>query len=137
MFEVEAKCGHVGRGWYVIKSFAVEADSQKAAARIARDIPRVKHHHPDAIRQVTEIDADRFQEIRIRNNNDPYFFCHSIQDQRAYCQELILFPEIPATVGKRNHKEENDGSVFYWRKQRIRHPKKYINNYCYEEGFAS
>ena len=49
LFEVEAKCGHVGRKYFTLKVFPVKANSRKEAAAIVRNIPRVKHHHKDAI----------------------------------------------------------------------------------------
>ena len=49
MYEVCAKCGHVGRDFYTEKIFAVKAKNAKEAAQFARFIPRVKHHHPDAM----------------------------------------------------------------------------------------
>lgn len=135
LYEVKAKCGHVGRDWYVIKSFAIEADSGKEAAEIAKNKPRVKHHHRDAIQQVTPIDSIRYQEISVMNSADPYFRCHSIQDQRAFCPDLDLLPEA-STVEKRERKDSK-GTAVYWKKQRIRNPKKYINNYCFDEDYAS
>ena len=49
MYEVCAKCGHVGRYNYVDKIFAVKASSGKEAAAKVRNFPRVKHDHKDAI----------------------------------------------------------------------------------------
>ena len=48
-FEVIVKCGHVGHGKYIVKKLAILAESAKQAAKIARYIPRVKHHKKDAI----------------------------------------------------------------------------------------
>ncbi|MGN1372736.1 MAG: hypothetical protein ACI4VK_01660 [Candidatus Coproplasma sp.] len=55
-FEVQAKCGHVGRHNYVIKNFYVKAESGKEAARKIRLAPRVKHDRKDAIIRVKQID---------------------------------------------------------------------------------
>lgn len=90
MFEVCAKCGHVGKSNYVEKTFAIKATSGKEAAAIARNMPRVKHHHQDAIRYVEKIDESRFNEIIENNSSDLYFQCFNIQDQRELCELEIL-----------------------------------------------
>ncbi len=51
-FIVTAKCGHVGRDNYIPIDFAVKAESASKAASYARDLPRVKHDHKDAILSV-------------------------------------------------------------------------------------
>ena len=71
-FEVLAKCGHVGRKHYVLKRFAIRAESANEAARITRNIPRVKHHHKDAIRSVTAVTPERYAEIVRENSADPF-----------------------------------------------------------------
>ena len=85
MYEVCAKCGHVGRNNYVDKIFAVEASSGKEAAAKVRSFPRVKHDHKDAIRYVESIDATRYAEIVSGNHLDPFFLCHNVQEQRRMC----------------------------------------------------
>ncbi len=85
MYEVCAKCGHVGRGYYVDKIFAVIASDGKEAAAKVRQFPRVKHHHKNAIRYVEEISNERFREINSINQADPYFRCQNIQEQRRSC----------------------------------------------------
>ncbi|MFH5882349.1 hypothetical protein [Liberiplasma polymorphum] len=85
---VEAKCGHVGRSNYIVKTFAVKADSGKKAAKFTRQIPRVKHHLKSAIvstKQVSE--NDYYQQIQ-RNNNDPYFMSTNKQQQNRLCEDL-------------------------------------------------
>ena len=74
-YEVEAKCGHVGRKNYVLKNFPVMAENGRKAAEKTRGRPRVKHHHKDAIRKVTEIDETRYLELMNINRADPYFQC--------------------------------------------------------------
>ena len=46
---VTAKCGHVGKDYYIPIDFPVRAESKTEAAKIVRSFPRVKHHHKDAI----------------------------------------------------------------------------------------
>jgi len=55
---VTAKCGHVGKSKYILIDFPVIAEDGREAAKIARQIPRVKHHHKDAIRNVEESSFD-------------------------------------------------------------------------------
>ena len=62
-YKVVCKCGHVGRDHYVLITFGVIAESGKDAARIARAIPRCKHHHKDCIREVSKISYQEFLEI--------------------------------------------------------------------------
>ena len=91
MFKVTAKCGHVGRNHYVVKNFPVQASNGREAAKIARDLPRVKHHHKDAIINVEEITLSEYYLLIQQNCNDPYFRCHNVQDQRCY--EEVVFSE--------------------------------------------
>ena len=81
-YEVIAKCGHVGRKYYVPIKFAVIAEDGKDAAKMVRQFPRVKHCHKDAILNVMKIDFERFQEIIEANSQDPYLSCHSRQEQK-------------------------------------------------------
>ena len=48
-FEVQAKCGHVGRNNYIVKKFYVKAESAKEAAKVIRSAPRVKHHQKEML----------------------------------------------------------------------------------------
>lgn len=85
LFKVVCKCGHVGKLQYIPVQFAVCAESGKEAARIARDFPRVKHNHKDAIIKVVEIDLAQFLELKEINKNDPYLKCHSRKEQNLTC----------------------------------------------------
>ena len=133
MYEVSAKCGHVGRGYYVEKTFAVKAESAKEAAATVRWFPRVKHHHKDAIKSVTEIDVTRFTEIISLNNDDAYFHCKNVQEQRGYSE--ILFPEYSHNEYDEDH-EELSKRDYYCGKTKIRNPKKYMG-FIREEGRLS
>lgn len=132
MYEVRAKCGHVGKNNYVEKIFAIKAPSGKDAAAFARSIPRVKHHHNDAIRSVELIDDVRFNEILEMNANDPYFTCRNIQEQRVVC-DLQIFSEDEPEDSLACEKEY---ATRYYKKQILRHPKKYINNYLSEQEYV-
>ncbi len=85
-YEVEAKCGHVGRNKYIIKKFYVCVEDGKEAARKVRLYPRVKHNHKDAIKSVNEIDYDKYIIGLDKTSNDPYFLVHSSTEQRLACK---------------------------------------------------
>lgn len=125
MYEVSAKCGHVGRNNYVNKTFAVKANNGKQAAEMVRWFPRVKHHHKDAIRYVNEITIERFHEIMEHNQQDCYFTCKNVQEQRAYIETNIC-SEKSVNYCK---KVEVTNKCYYSGKTRIRNLKKYRNYY--------
>ena len=133
MFEVCAKCGHVGKNHYVEKIFAIRANTGKEAAEIARTLPRVKHHHRDAIRYVEKIEENRYLEIREMNSDDIYFQCKNIQEQRALC-DIEIFEETQNSDYTK--KEEGTHKTVYYGKQTLRNPKKYINKYSNEPRYA-
>ena len=130
MFEVRAKCGHVGKNLYTEKAFAIKAENAKEAAAIARWIPRVKHHHSDAILSVVAIEIDRFNEIIESNNTDPYFTCHSIQEQRQY--EIDVFAENCKESRIKEREDSYAERPIYYGKEKIRNPKKYLQHYAME-----
>ena len=78
-YKVLAKCGHVGRNKYIEKWFYIKAKSGKEAAKIVRDLPRVKHHHKDAIKDVIKISFEEY--INGKKLTDQDFFFH-IHNQR-------------------------------------------------------
>ena len=84
-YEVEAKCGHVGRNNYILKKIYVCANNGKEAAKFVRKMGRVKHDHKDAIKNVTEISFTDYKIGRQEMSNDNYFHVHSKQDQNALC----------------------------------------------------
>jgi hypothetical protein len=136
MYEVEAKFGHVGKNQYVIKIIPVIAASGSDAAAYVRKMPRVKHHHPDAIRQVRVVDAPRYWELVELHEADPYFQCRSIQEQRVMCPDLELLPECRDEHSETKMREVSKRDFFVG-KQRIRNPRKYLNNYYYREECAA
>ena len=82
-YEVIAKCGHVGRGNYVEGVFYVRAFSGSDAATQVRMMPRVKHDHKDAIISVREISRKDFDFGQRQKNQNPYYSCANVQEQRA------------------------------------------------------
>ena len=130
MFKVTAKCGHVGKNYYAIKSFPIQASDGRNAAKIARDIPRVKHHHKDAIISVEEITHAEYYLLMQQNNNDPYFSCRNIQDQRKY--EEVVYTEH---CQEEQYSEVSHKTVYY-RKENIRNPKKFMRNIYFTERYV-
>ncbi len=121
-FAVVCKCGHVGRNNYILIAFPVIANSKKEAARIARSIPRCKHHHKDCIRDVTEVSYENFIKLKHENNRDPYLKCSCIQEQRTIDISSRIISEREACF---KVKEESIQSV-YSGKIKVKHPKKYF-----------
>ncbi|MBR6040303.1 MAG: hypothetical protein IKP38_07485 [Clostridia bacterium] len=80
-YEVTAKCGHVGRGYYIPIGFAVRAETASEAAAATRAMPRVKHDHKDAILSVREVDVFEYDDLQEVNRYDPYLQCRSKREQ--------------------------------------------------------
>lgn len=97
---VTTKCGHVGKRHYIEITFPVMAETGKDAARIARQFPRVKHHHWDAIINCKKVEKqDYYRQLKI-NNNDPYLRVKSKHEQN----EISDLIESRMIVD--NHQEE-------------------------------
>lgn len=80
-FSVETKCGHVGKLNCVWIKFAICAENAKEAAAKARQIARVKHHHKNAIKEVSEITFDEFCKLKAINDADPYLHAKNHREQ--------------------------------------------------------
>lgn len=104
-FEVEAKCGHVGINRCILITFACIARDGKEAAGKARQFPRVKHDHKDAIRNVREISFEEFVKLRCENDADPFLHCKNPQEQRKIPGFEALI--IPDTVEMRMSKKRS------------------------------
>lgn len=72
-YKVLVKCGHVGRNKYILKWLYIKAIDGKEAAKIARNIPRVKHNHKDVIRELKKIPFDEYVIGLKMNLQDKYF----------------------------------------------------------------
>lgn len=131
-YEVVCRCGHVGNGNYVLKSFAVYGESRKEAARTARYIPRVKHDNKHVIEDVIEVDKYRFQELILLNNMDPYFRCRNKRQQRAIC-DLQICRDEALLKAEQNYANNRDDSVsrkvIYQGKKKIKNPHKFYKHY--------
>lgn len=127
-FAVDAKCGHVGKNKYVIKTFPVYASNRRDAAKLVRNFPRVKHHHKDAILNVSTISLDKYLEIKSRNDLDPYFHCTCVQDQRMY-EEPEIFDEVEFIDNFRKKKVEKSHKPIFIGKMEVRNPKRYYTKF--------
>ena len=103
-WKVDAKCGHVKKNRFVIKTFYVKAEDGKEAAAIVRWKPRVKHHHSDAIRNVIEIDREEYLVGLKTQHDDPFFQVKSKQEQKVKCVGLdyeTYYEEKPTIYKKK------------------------------------
>lgn len=129
-YEVQAKCGHVGKGNFFRGTFYVRANSGSEAAMITRNAPRVKHHHKDAILSVREITQAEFLEGKESRKDIPYYACKNIQEQRACLDEIRMNIEEESCCDHlRRDKEES-------RQARIRRNKiknKWVQKYAAQE----
>ena len=128
-FAVTAKCGHVGRNNYIIKTIAIIADNAKEAAKIARWTGRVKHNDKKAIIQVINISYEEYLELVKQMNNDAYFNCKNIQEQRCYCDD------INKSVYQEENKQERE-ELKSKRKNRVKRKmdiNKFVERMCYNE----
>ena len=124
-FNVTAKCGHVGRGYYIPITFAVKAESAAEAASVARDLPRVKHHHKDAILSVKEVDLYEFEDQSHVNNYDPYLRCSSKKEQwQEYDAICSRIEKETGPEEERNVRSLPEKAV-YSGKERIRNVRRF------------
>ena len=100
-YAVDAKCGHVGKNNYIVKTFYVEADSGKDAAKIVRAKPRVKHDQKDAIRKVRKITLDEYSFGVEAMKEDPYFNVYNSSDQRRFELDGIIREDFFEEVRER------------------------------------
>ena len=121
-YKVKAKCGHVGRHNYLLKDLFIYASSSKEAAMVARKMPRVKHHHKDAIRNVQEISFEEYQQGMLEHELDNYFNVHNRQDQLIYCNlDEDIERELEIVKPRKNRNRQNILSAFIakeWNRRR-------------------
>jgi hypothetical protein len=89
-FEVKAKCGHVGKGYYYEGIFYIKAENAKAAAAKGRQMPRVKHDHKDAILSVTQLTYEQFKAGCAKRDNIPYYHCGNKQEQSEVYENIAF-----------------------------------------------
>lgn len=123
-YEVTAKCGHVGRGYYIPIGFAVRAETASDAAAVTRLLPRVKHDHRDAILSVREVDAFEYDDLKQVNRYDPYLQCKSrreqMQEYDAICSRLV-----EESRNRFSGEKELSEKAVYDGKKRIRNVRRY------------
>ena len=90
-FRVEAKMGHHKKGYYSVGNLFIMAENGKDAAQKARYTPRVKHDDKYAILDVEEVSYSDYCIGVIQMNQNPYFKCNNIQEQRAKGIEFELY----------------------------------------------
>ena len=140
-YRVTCKCGHVGRQFFIRIDFPVNADSGKEAAEIARNIPRVKHDHKDAILNCVEIDFEEYQIIQKINRNDPYLKCKNPQEQEhiaGFADRLEPEPKYLKTIikSRRNVVEFKNKKRSYAEKSYLEYQMDYENWSSFDEVYA-
>lgn len=126
-YSIQVKCGHVGKKFYVPMTFAIIAESAKEAARIAREMPRVKHDHKDAIQSVLEISREEYIALRQQNDADPYLHCRNVQEQRMI--ETIYDRLVEEDQEEREqYGKEKAEARYYLGKKPIRNVKSFLKS---------
>ncbi len=116
-YKAVCMCGHVGRNNYIPIAFAVKATDGKEAAKIARDLPRVKHHKKYAVLSCDEINEEQYEELRRINDSDPYLSCKNIQEQREHPEIIQRAIRMEGTHKRmHNHKEGYSKKYSNWKR---------------------
>ena len=119
-YMVLAKCGHVGRAYFIPITFDLIAKNGKEAAKLVRYFPRVKHNHKDAILFVRYISFEEYLQINENNDKDPYLKCHSKREQKLienFSKRLVLdMHNIKKTYDKNLRRER---IAFKFKKEKI------------------
>ena len=107
-YEVIAKCGHVGRGYYYEGHFFVYGESKRDAAQKVKTFPRVKKDHNDVILNVYRITEEELVEGKNKQASNPYFSCTSKYQQDAYWEEIKdgIKPETENQLSYRKNKNK-------------------------------
>lgn len=82
---VNAKFAHVGQKYCIRKEVPVKAKNKKEAAKIVKNMPRVKKNIKNSILNVEEITHEEYMKALKKYKEDKYFECHNIQDQNRLC----------------------------------------------------
>ena len=123
-YEVTAKCGHVGKGYYIPIRFPVRAETASEAAVVTRAMPRVKHDHKDAILSVREVNIFEYDDLRQVNHYDPYLLCKSRREQMMEYDAIYnrLMEERRNSFYRERELSEK---AIYDGKKRIRNVRRY------------
>ncbi len=127
-YKVYVKCGHVGINNCINVWMPVIAETKKEAAAKARWIPRVKHHHKDAILDVVRIDEEEYYELIKKNKCDPFLNCHSKQEQNCIDNLYVRIEEDTYNTSKIKKYEK---IYMIYKNRLVRNVKKYakFNHY--------
>ncbi|MCF0242930.1 MAG: hypothetical protein HUK25_09840 [Treponema sp.] len=106
-YKVTAKCGHVGKSYYYPGDLFIKAENGREAAKVAREMPRVKHDRKDAILNVAEIDYETYKLGKEDARRNPYFTCESIQEQYEYWDEIEAQLLIDDYLEKQSNKKSS------------------------------
>ncbi|MDP2426108.1 MAG: leucine-rich repeat domain-containing protein [bacterium] len=87
-YSVECKCGHVGRDKFMPIVFPMKAYSKKEAAQLAKELPRVKRDHVDAILTCTQISKEQYIELLKNNKADVYLQVKSKHEQKKHLDKI-------------------------------------------------
>ena len=82
------KGGHVGQNYYIEFTKAIKAHSKKEAAEKCKALPRAKKGQADMIISIDEITYNEYVELMNEENENPYFLCKNIQQQRSKMSEI-------------------------------------------------
>lgn len=133
-FAVLAKCGHVGRHYYIVKEFLIPARNKREAALKARCIPRVKHDRKDAILKVSQIDSEEASRRLKLRHDDPYFCCRNRLDQRILCPDWEEIRIREPTPKKYWHERNKEVINFKHRKEKEQTKARLMAPYEYKDN---
>lgn len=125
---VEAKCGHVGKNYYIIKTFPIQASSGKKAAKLARQLPRVKHHLKSAIVSTKQVSKSTYLKQLQLNESDPYFYAENKQEQKKMC--VMLADHIKPMHQESERVRTKRRTVRYRLRKLELQAKTYYNEQC-------
>lgn len=129
---VTAKCGHVGRDFYMPIVFPVRAESGREAANLARQFPRVKHNHRDAILECQKVEEKVYRKQIAINNEDPFLKVGSKQEQNLYIEfikDRVQEDKHQFELHKRSRKTNKPNFSY----QKIKYITDDEDEYLYEE----
>ena len=116
-YKVIAKCGHVGKGRYIVKDIYVMADDGKEAALKGRWFPRVKHHWKNAIEAVYKITEEEYYLGKTKTKQDKYFQVKNSTEQRCF---VDIDPDEVQEREMLENKKKDKGFAYYVQMKKIR-----------------
>ena len=129
-YAVTVKCGHVGQRFFVVKTLPTQAKNGKEAAKLARQIPRVKHDRADAILSVQKISASEYWNLQDCVADDIYFHVNNKQDQTRLLPDLLSqVEEEPVLKSWKHIAREPSRHLIYDAKIKIRNVRNYYRLY--------